>query len=164
MYSFQSTVYARITCSFIYTQKFIVNFQNYYTLCFRACVSWSNKTVDFDLLAVLLYHLSSRVGEVCARTSLIYVHSSSFIGRSFSLTVSDHKRIPFLFTSRDNGHRHQALCVLLAYCSLMALFGYPETAGRSSYSGTQQCYQLLCANKPRTSVLFGVPLSARGIL
>jgi hypothetical protein len=83
---------------------FFVNFQHYYTLCFRACVSWSNKTVDFDLLAVLLYHLSTRVGEICDRTSLIYVRSRSFIASSLSLTVNDRKRILFLFTSRVNGH------------------------------------------------------------
>jgi hypothetical protein len=110
---------------------FFVNFQHYYTLCFRACASWSNKTVDFDLFAVLLYLLSTRVGEIFSRTSLIYVHSSSFIARSFSLTVNYHKHIPFLFTSRNNGHRHQTPRLLAAYCSLMALFGYPETAGRS---------------------------------
>jgi hypothetical protein len=73
-------------------------------VCFRACASWSNKITDFDLLAVLLYLLSTRVGEICAHTSLIYLHSSSFIARSFSLTVNYHKRTPFLFTSRDNGH------------------------------------------------------------
>jgi hypothetical protein len=81
-----------------------VNLQHYYTLCFRASASWSNKTVDFDLFAVLLHLFSTRVGEICARTSLIYVHSSSFVARSFSLTVNDRKSIHFLFTSRDNGH------------------------------------------------------------
>jgi hypothetical protein len=143
---------------------FLVNFQHYYTLCFRACASWSNKTVDFDLLAVLLHLFSTRVDEICARTSLIYVHSSSFVARSFSLTVNDRKLIPFLFSSRDNGLRHQTPRLLATYCSLMALFGYPETAGRSSCSGTKQCHQRLCANKPRTSSLVGVLLSARVIL
>jgi hypothetical protein len=133
--------------------KFFVNFQHYYTLCFRACASWSNKIIDVDLfLAVLLsLPLSTRVGEICARTSLIYVRSSCFIARSFSLTVNDRKHIHFLFSSRDNGHRHQTPRLVAAYCSLMALFGYPETAGRSSYSGTKQCYQRLYANKPCTS-------------
>jgi hypothetical protein len=48
--------------------------------------------------------LSTRVGEICAGTSLIYVRISYFIARSFSLTVNDRKRIPFLFSSRENGH------------------------------------------------------------
>jgi hypothetical protein len=147
---------------FHFNSMFFVNFQHYYTLCFRACASWSNKIIDFDLLAVLLYLFPTRVGEICARTSIINVNSCSFIARSFSLTVNSHKRIQFLFTSRDNGHRHQTPRLLLAYCSLMALFGYPETAGSSSYSGTQQCHQRLCANIPRISSLVGVPLSARG--
>jgi hypothetical protein len=95
---------------------------------------------------------------------LIYVHSSSFMALSFSLTVNDHKRITFLFTSRDNGHRHQTPRLLTAYCSLMALFGFPAAADRSSYSGTNQCHQRLCANKPRTSSLVGVRVSARDIL
>jgi hypothetical protein len=104
------------------------------------------------------------VGEICAHTSLIYVHIRSFIARSFSLNVNDRKRIPFLFTSRDNGRRHQTPRLLAAYCRLMALFGYPETAGRSSCSGTKQCHQRLCANKPRTSSFVGVLLSASDIL
>jgi hypothetical protein len=115
MYSFQ--VYGRMTY-FQFNSMFFVNFLHYYTLCFRACSSWSNKAVDFDLLAVLLYLLSTRVGEMRARTSLIYVHSCSFIARSFSLNVNDRKRIPFLFTSRDNGHRQQTPRFLAVYCSL----------------------------------------------
>jgi hypothetical protein len=97
--------------------KFFVNFQHYYTLYFRACASWSNKTVGFDLLAVLLHLSSTRVGEICARTSLIYLHSSCFIARSFSLNVNDRKRIPFLFTSCYNGHTYQTPRLLPAYCS-----------------------------------------------
>jgi hypothetical protein len=89
---------------FHFNSMFFVNFLHYYPLCFRACASWSNTIIDFDPLAVLLYLLSTRVGEICSRTSLIYEHSSYFIARSFSLTVNDHKRIPFLFTSRDKGH------------------------------------------------------------
>jgi len=39
--------------------------------------------VDFNLLAVLLYILSTRVGKICAHAFLIHVHSHTFNMRSF---------------------------------------------------------------------------------
>jgi hypothetical protein len=67
---------------------------------------------DLNLLAVLLYIFSIRVGETHAREFLINVHSSSFIMHSFSLTVMDCKHIPFaliFWYNRHNTPTHYAL-------------------------------------------------------
>jgi hypothetical protein len=42
-----------------------------------------------NLLAVLLYVLSTRVGKIHAHASLIHVHSSGFLMHSFLLTLND---------------------------------------------------------------------------
>jgi hypothetical protein len=74
----------------------LVNFKHYYTFCFCGHAFCHNKTVDFNLLALLLHILCTRVGEICAHNFLIHVHTSYFIMLSFSLTLNDHKCILFV--------------------------------------------------------------------
>jgi hypothetical protein len=59
---------------------------------------------DLNLLAVLLYIFSIRVGKTHAHEFLISVHSSSFIMHSFLLTVMDCKHIPFVLMFWYNRH------------------------------------------------------------
>jgi hypothetical protein len=47
-------------------------------------MSCDKKIVNFHLLAVLLYILSTIVGKIHVQAFLIHVHSSSFITRSFT--------------------------------------------------------------------------------
>jgi hypothetical protein len=72
--------------------------------CFHCRVSCKDKIVDFNLLAILLYILPTRVGKICAYAFLIHVHSSSFIRCSFSQTMYDHKHIPFVLMFGDKGY------------------------------------------------------------
>jgi hypothetical protein len=56
---------------------FSVNFWYYYMLCFHGCVSCNKKVVNFKLLAVLLYSLSTTVGKIHAQTFLIHTYITS---------------------------------------------------------------------------------------
>jgi hypothetical protein len=97
-------VYAKIICIFNFNAMFFVNFQHYYTLCFHSCASCNKKIVSFNPLAILLYLFSTRLGEIRDYVFLIHVHNNSFIKHSFSLTINDHKHIPFVLIFRDIRH------------------------------------------------------------
>jgi hypothetical protein len=139
---------------------FLINFQHYFMLRFCGGASCNKIIVDFNLLAVLLYILSTRVRKICAHVFLVHVYSGSCITRSFSLTVNDHKRIHFVLIFGDNGHNTPHT---MPSGSLLSSLGYVKfiggrytlafawvTAGRSSYSKRQQCHQYLSLNKPCT--------------
>jgi hypothetical protein len=163
VYSFQ--VYARITCIFISTEFFRLFPALLHALFPRLCVM-EQYNYRLSPLSCTTLLLSTRVGEICARTSLIYVHSSSFIARSFSLNVNDRKRIPFLFNSRDKEHStqhtaHHAFWRPTA-ANWLCLGKLRQQADRhtAEHSNvTNVCAQIYRAPQ----VLVGVRLSARGI-
>jgi hypothetical protein len=84
--------------------------------------------VDFNLLAVLLYILSTRVGKLHAYVLLIHVHSSFVITHSFSLTVNDHRHIPLYSFFGDS--RHNTPHTMLSG-GLLASLVHTKFAGRS---------------------------------
>jgi hypothetical protein len=64
--------------TFNFNAIFFANFWHYYTFS-HGHASCHKKIVDFNLLALLLYILSTSVREMSAHTFLIHVHTSSFI-------------------------------------------------------------------------------------
>jgi hypothetical protein len=108
-------------------------------LCFCSRVSCNKKIVDFNVLAVLLYILSTRVGDIHAHMFLIPVHSSFFIIHNFSLTMKDHKRVLFVVMFGDNGYKAQHTMPSgdLLQLTALASLGYGKPVGRSSYRETQ---------------------------
>jgi hypothetical protein len=71
-------------------------------LCLCGCESATRKYVTFNFLAVFFFFLLfTTVGKICVHEFLIHVHSSSFITRSFSLTVNNRRCIPSILMSGD---------------------------------------------------------------
>jgi hypothetical protein len=121
------------TCNSIFNLNvmFCVNFRHFYVLLFLLPrVLQQQKIVDFNILAVLLYVLFTRVSKICAHVFLIHVLSRSFIMRSFSLTLNNCRHIPFVVMFGDNRQKTPTHCHLMAYYGLLASLGYADTVSR----------------------------------
>jgi hypothetical protein len=77
-------------------------------LCFHGRAFCNKIIVDFHLLGVLLYMFSTREGKLHTHALLTHVHSSFSITSSFSLTMTNRKRIPsvFVFWRQQAQHIH----------------------------------------------------------
>jgi hypothetical protein len=111
-------------------------------LCFVSRASCNNKLVDFNLLTVSLYILSTRVGKIHAHTSLVHVHSSVFcmyLPTDFEWPLLVACWLPL-------GMLHSK-----AQVTRLPLLRYAKTLARLSYTKNSNVTNV-CVSKSRTPI------------